>query len=395
MKPDILSLGIKAGFKTAKRGDVCRLEKGGFEMLIGLPKEIKNNEFRVGLIPTSVSELVKSGHQVLVQSGAGAGIGAADAAYQAAGAMISPTAEQVFQDAEMIVKVKEPQKQEWAQLSSHQILFTYLHLAADVAQTQGLMRSGCTAIAYETITDDAGGLPLLAPMSEVAGRLSAIEGAAHLKAVNGGRGLLVSGVPGTEAAKIVVIGGGVVGTNAAKMAVGLGADVTIFDRSLVRLRALSDIFGASVATRYSTHEALAEAVREADIIIGAVLIPGASAPKLVSKAQLKEMKSGAVIVDVAIDQGGCFETSRPTTHEEPTYVIDDVVHYCVANMPGAVPLTSSQALNNATLPFVLALANKGLAALDSDPHLANGLNVRGGKLMHPAVIDALGSLSAA
>ena len=349
-------------------------------MLIGLPKEIKNNEFRVGLIPTSVSELVKSGHQVLVQSGAGAGIGAADAAYQAAGAMISPTAEQVFQDAEMIVKVKEPQKQEWAQLSSHQILFTYLHLAADVAQTQGLMRSGCTAIAYETITDDAGGLPLLAPMSEVAGRLSAIEGAAHLKAVNGGRGLLVSGVPGTEAAK---------------MAVGLGADVTIFDRSLVRLRALSDIFGASVATRYSTHEALAEAVREADIIIGAVLIPGASAPKLVSKAQLKEMKSGAVIVDVAIDQGGCFETSRPTTHEEPTYVIDDVVHYCVANMPGAVPLTSSQALNNATLPFVLALANKGLAALDSDPHLANGLNVRGGKLMHPAVIDALGSLSAA
>ena len=364
-------------------------------MLIGLPKEIKNNEFRVGLIPTSVSELVKLGHQVLVQSGAGAGIGAADEAYQAAGAMISPTAEQVFQDAEMIVKVKEPQKQEWAQLSPNQILFTYLHLAADIAQTQGLVRSGCTAIAYETITDDAGGLPLLAPMSEVAGRLSAIDGAAHLKAVNGGRGLLVSGVPGTEAAKIVVIGGGVVGTNAAKMAVGLGADVTIFDRSLVRLRALSDIFGASVATRYSTHEALAEAVREADIVIGAVLIPGASAPKLVSKAQLKEMKSGAVIVDVAIDQGGCFETSRPTTHEEPTYVIDDVVHYCVANMPGAVPLTSSQALNNATLPFVLALANKGLAALDSDPHLANGLNVRGGKLMHPAVIDALGSLSAA
>ena len=364
-------------------------------MLIGLPKEIKNNEFRVGLIPTSVAELVKSGHQVLVQTGAGAGIGAGDEAYQAAGAMISPTAEQIFQDAEMIVKVKEPQEQEWAQLSPHQILFTYLHLAADMSQTQGLMRSGCTAIAYETITDDAGGLPLLAPMSEVAGRLSAIEGAAHLKAVNGGRGLLVSGVPGTEAAKIVVIGGGVVGTNAAKMAVGLGADVTIFDRSVPRLRALSDIFGTSVATRYSTHEALAEAVRGADIVIGAVLIPGASAPKLVSKSQLKEMKPGAVIVDVAIDQGGCFETSRPTTHEDPTYIIDDVVHYCVANMPGAVPLTSSQALNNATLPFVLALANNGLAALDNDPHLANGLNVRGGKLMHPAVIDALGSLSAA
>ncbi len=364
-------------------------------MLIGLPKEIKNNEFRVGLIPTSVLELVKSGHQVLVQSGAGAGIGATDDAYQAAGAMISPTAEQVFQNAEMIVKVKEPQKEEWVQLSPNQILFTYLHLAADMAQTQGLMRSGCTAIAYETITDDSKGLPLLAPMSEVAGRLSAIEGVAHLKAVNGGRGLLVSGVPGTEAAKIVVIGGGVVGKNAAKMAVGLGADVTIFDRSLPCLRALSDIFGTSVATRYSSHVALAEALREADIVIGAVLIPGASAPKLVSKAQLKEMKSGAVIVDVAIDQGGCFETSRPTTHEKPTYIVNDVVHYCVANMPGAVPLTSSQALNNATLPFVLSLANNGIAALDKDPHLANGLNVRGGKLMHPAVIDALGTLSTA
>ena len=364
-------------------------------MLIGLPKEIKNNEFRVGLVPSSVAELVKAGHQVMVQSGAGAGIGAGDDAYQAAGAIISPTAEQVFCDAEMIVKVKEPQKQEWEQLSANQILFTYLHLAADAAQTQGLMRSGCTAIAYETITDAGGGLPLLAPMSEVAGRLSVIEGAAHLKAMNGGRGLLVSGVPGTEAARIVVIGGGVVGTNAAKMAAGLGADVTIFDRSLPRLRALSDIFGASVATRFSTHEGLAAAVREADMVIGAVLIPGASAPKLVSKAQLKEMKPGSVIVDVAIDQGGCFETSRPTTHENPTYIIDDVVHYCVANMPGAVPLTSSIALNNATLPFVMALANHGLAALERDSHLANGLNVRGGKLVHPAVIEALGNLSAA
>ena len=364
-------------------------------MLIGLPKEIKNNEFRVGLIPSSVAELVKSGHQVMVQTGAGSGIGAADEAYQRAGAIISPTAEQVFHDAEMIVKVKEPQKQEWEQLSPNQILFTYLHLAADIDQTQGLMRSGCTAIAYETITDATGGLPLLAPMSEVAGRLSVIEGAAQLKAINGGRGLLVSGVPGTEAAKIVVIGGGVVGTNAAKMAVGLGAEVTIFDRSLPRLRALSDIFGASVATRFSTHDGLAAAVREADIVIGAVLIPGASAPKLVTKAQLKEMKPGSVIVDVAIDQGGCFETATPTTHEEPTYIIDDVVHYCVANMPGAVPLTSSQALNNATLPFVMALANNGLAALEQDPHLANGLNVQAGKIMHPAVIEALGSLSAA
>ena len=364
-------------------------------MKVGIPSEIKAQESRVGLTPQSVQQLTNHGHEVLVENNAGFGAGFENADYEKAGANIASSAADVFNDSDMIVKVKEPQKQEWEQLSPNQILFTYLHLAADIDQTQGLMRSGCTAIAYETITDATGGLPLLAPMSEVAGRLSVIEGAAQLKAINGGRGLLVSGVPGTEAAKIVVIGGGVVGTNAAKMAVGLGAEVTIFDRSLPRLRALSDIFGASVATRFSTHDGLAAAVREADIVIGAVLVPGASAPKLVTKAQLKEMKPGSVIVDVAIDQGGCFETATPTTHEEPTYIIDDVVHYCVANMPGAVPLTSSQALNNATLPFVMALANNGLAALEQDPHLANGLNVQAGKIMHPAVVEALGSLSAA
>ncbi len=364
-------------------------------MIIGVPKEIKVNENRVGLIPSSVAELAQKGHQLLVQSGAGAGIGASDHDYQVAGAAISSSAEQVFAQSDMIVKVKEPQKQEWEQLRASQILFTYLHLAADTQQALGLMKSGCTAIAYETITDATGGLPLLAPMSEVAGRLAVIEGAAHLKAGNGGRGVLVSGVPGCAPAHIVVIGGGVVGTNAAKMAVGLGAQVTVFDRSLPRLRYLSDIFGPSVTTCYATAEALAAGVRAADMVIGAVLIPGASAPKLVSRAQLAGMRPGAVIVDVAIDQGGCFETSRATTHEQPTYVVDGIVHYCVANMPGAVPLTSSQALNNATLPFIMALARDGMAALKADNHLANGLNVQAGKIVHPAVSDALGQLSAA
>ena len=358
-------------------------------MLVGVPKEIKVRESRVGLVPNSVAELVGRGHRVMVETGAGAGIGADDAAYKAAGAEIADSAADVFAAAEMIVKVKEPQPSEWVQLSADQILFTYLHLAADIPQTRGLMQSGCTAIAYETITDDAGGLPLLAPMSEVAGRLAVIEGASNLKASAGGRGLLISGVPGTSPAEVVVIGGGVVGTNAAKMAVGLGARVTVLDRSVPRLRQLDDIFGSAITTRYSSRAIIEDVCREADMVIGAVLIPGASAPKLISRDFLSSMKPGSVLVDVAIDQGGCFETSRPTTHDDPTYVVDGVVHYCVANMPGSVPLTSSEALNNATLPHVLALADHGVAALERDPHLANGLNVRGGEVTYDAVLNAL------
>ena len=364
-------------------------------MLVGVPQEIKVREARVGLVPNSVAELTGRGHKVLVETNAGAGIGADDDTYRAAGAEIAPDAKTVFDRAEMIVKVKEPQPGEWVQLSADQILFTYLHLAADPAQTRGLMESGCTAIAYETITDDQGGLPLLAPMSEVAGRLAVIEGAAYLKASAGGRGLLISGVPGTSPADVVVVGGGVVGVNAAKMAVGLGACVTVLDRSVPRLRYLSDIFGNSITTRYSSRAILEEVCRNADMVIGAVLIPGASAPKLISKAFLSEMKPGSVLVDVAIDQGGCFETSKATTHDDPTYIVDNVVHYCVANMPGSVPLTSSEALNNATLPHVLALADRGLSALDQDPHLMNGLNVRDGKITYQAVIDALGERPAA
>ena len=358
-------------------------------MLVGVPKEIKVRESRVGLVPNSVIELIGRGHEVLVETGAGAGIGASDDAYHAAGARIADSAATVFEAAEMIVKVKEPQPEEWVRLSTDQILFTYLHLAADIPQTHGLMASGCTAIAYETITDNAGGLPLLAPMSEVAGRLSVIEGAANLKTSAGGRGLLISGVPGTSPAEVVVIGGGVVGTNAAKMAVGLGARVTILDRSVARLRQLDDLFGSAVTTRYSSKTIVEEVCRDADMVIGAVLIPGASAPKLISKSFLSEMKPGSVLVDVAIDQGGCFETSRPTTHDDPTYIVDGVVHYCVANMPGSVPLTSSEALNNATLPHVLALAEHGVGALERDPHLANGLNVRGGEVTYDAVLDAI------
>ena len=358
-------------------------------MLIGVPKEIKTREFRVGLVPASVAELTQCGHRVMVETGAGMGIGADDTEYESVGATIVPSASDIFAKAQMIVKVKEPQPTEWIQLSENHILFTYLHLAADPEQAHGLARSGCTAIAYETITDDHGGLPLLSPMSEVAGRLAVIEGASHLKSNSGGRGVLISGVPGTQPAKVVIIGGGVVGMNAAKMAIGLGAQVTVLDRSLPRLRYLADIFGSSIITRYSSNAALTASVQSADMVIGAVLVPGAAAPKLITRAQLGDMQKGAVLVDVAIDQGGCFETSRPTTHDDPSYIIDDIVHYCVTNMPGSVPRTSSEALNNATLPHVLALAEKGRNALNDNPHLANGLNVADGKIVYKAVLDAL------
>ena len=359
-------------------------------MRIGVPTEIKNREFRVGLVPDSVKELTARGHSVLVQSGAGAVIGSDDDAYRAVGAEIAPDAASVFANSEMIVKVKEPQEVEWKMLRSDQILFTYLHLAPDTAQTIGLMESGCTAIAYETVTDAHGGLPLLAPMSEVAGRLSIIEGGYFLKKTGGGRGLLLSGVPGTDPANVVVIGGGVVGTNAAKLAVGIGANVTILDRSVPRLRYLDDVFNGTLTTKFSTGKAIEDALATADLVVGAVLIPGAAAPRLVRREHLGMMRPGAVLCDVAIDQGGCFETSRATTHEDPVYDVDGIVHYCVANMPGSVPLTSSHALNNATLPFTLALADKGLKALDENPHLMEGLNVKDGKIVHPAVIEALG-----
>ena len=359
-------------------------------MRIGVPKEIKNNEFRVGVTPGSAREYVARGHEVYVETNAGAGIGAEDSVYEAAGAKILSTAKEVFDIAEMVVKVKEPQPSEWAQLREGQILYTYLHLAPDPAQTKGLIESGCTAVAYETVTDNDGALPLLAPMSEVAGRLAIQCAATALQRPNGGRGILMGGVPGVLPAKVVVIGGGVVGTHAAKMAVGLGADVTILDRSLPRMRELDDIFGNTAKTRYSTVEALEEECLAADAVIGAVLIPGAAAPKLVSREMLSRMKPGSVLVDVAIDQGGCFETSKATTHSDPTYVVDGVVHYCVANMPGAVPLTSSHALNNATLPFGLALASKGLDAIAENKHLQNGLNVHKGHITNQAVADALG-----
>jgi len=358
-------------------------------VLVGVPSEIKTHEYRVGLTPASVREYVQRGHEVLVQSGAGAGIGASDDTYRQAGADIAKTAAEVFKSADMVVKVKEPQLEECAQLREGQILFTYLHLAPDPQQTAALVKSGCTAVAYETVTDEKGGLPLLAPMSEVAGRLAIEAAGVALKRPAGGRGLLIGGVPGVPAGRVVVIGGGVVGLHAARMAVGLGAEVTILDRSLPRLREIDDLFEGRVRTLYSTSEALDNEVAAADVVIGAVLVPGASAPKLVSRAKLKAMKPGAVIVDVAIDQGGCFETSHATTHAEPTYVVDGVIHYCVANMPGAVPVTSSHALNNATLPFGLALASSGLNALLANPHLRNGLNVHKGKVTYKAVADSL------
>ncbi len=361
-------------------------------MRVGVPKEIKVHEYRVGLTPASVREYVAMGHEVLVEAQAGAGIAAADDDYRAAGARIVATAPEVFAAAEMIVKVKEPQPSEWRQLRADQILFTYLHLASDLEQTRGLIASGCTAIAYETVTDAQGGLPLLVPMSEVAGRLSIEAAALALRRHTGGRGLLLGGVPGVAPARVVIIGGGTVGIHAARMAVGLGAETTILDRSLPRLRVLDEVFGGRVRTRYSHAEAIEHELRAADVVIGAVLVPGAKAPRIVTHPMLALMKPGTVIVDVAIDQGGCFETSRPTTHADPTYVVDGIIHYCVANMPGAVPLTSSHALNHATLPFGLRLAAKGLAALDEDPHLRAGLNVQRGRLVHPAVIESLGPL---
>lgn len=359
-------------------------------MRIGIPAEIKSDEFRVGLVPGSVRELVARGHDVIVQSGAGNGIFVDDAAYERSGARIADNAEDVFRTADMIVKVKEPQPAEWKRLRPDQILFTYLHLAPDPAQAIGLMESGVAAIAYETVTDANGGLPLLAPMSEVAGRLSIEAAAMALRRPAGGRGVLLGGVPGVKPAKVVVLGGGVVGTHAARMAVGLGADVSIIDKSLPRLRQLDELFQGRVTTLASTMAIIENEVLAADVVIGAVLVPGASAPKLVTRAMLKHMKKGAVLVDVAIDQGGCFETSKPTTHAHPTFEVDGVIHYCVANMPGAVPVTSAQALNNATLPFVIKLADKGLAAFDRDPHLAAGLNVRDGRIAHPAVAASLG-----
>jgi alanine dehydrogenase len=359
-------------------------------MRVGCPKEIKNHEYRVGLTPGSVREYVAHGHEVIIETKAGAGIGAEDDAYRAAGAKVAASAKDVFEKSDMIVKVKEPQPSEWAQLRDGQILYTYLHLAPDPEQTKGLLGSGVTAVAYETVTDDRGGLPLLAPMSEVAGRLAIQAGATSLQKANGGRGILLGGVPGVLPAKVTVIGGGVVGLHAARMAVGLGADVTILDRSIPRLRQLDDIFGGRVHTRFSTIDALEEEVFSADLVIGAVLIPGAAAPKLVTREMLSGMKKGAVIVDVAIDQGGCFETSHATTHSDPTYEVDGVVHYCVANMPGAVPVTSAHALNNATLFYGLQLADRGLKAIAEDRHLRAGLNVHKGRVTNKAVAEALG-----
>ncbi len=360
-------------------------------MKIGVPKEIKIHEYRVGLVPAGVRELVDAGHQVLVQTGAGAGIGFEDAHYQAAGASIAVHAENVFAASELVVKVKEPQLTECKMLHNGQALFTYLHLAADRDQAEALITSGATAIAYETVTAADGSLPLLTPMSEVAGRMSVQVGANCLQKANGGFGVLLGGVPGVAPAKVVVLGGGVSGTHAVEMAVGLRADVTVVDRSVKRLRELSSIFGSQLKTVYSTAHAIEELVRDADLVIGAVLIAGAAAPKLVTRAMVKSMKPGAVLVDIAIDQGGCFETSRPTTHAEPTYVLDGVIHYCVTNMPGAVPRTSTFALTNATLPYVKALADHGWrTAIAQDAGLARGLNVHAGELTHEAVASALG-----
>ncbi|MFT7289174.1 MAG: alanine dehydrogenase [Halieaceae bacterium] len=360
-------------------------------VLIGVPREIKNHEYRIGLTPAGVTELVHHGHAVLLESDGGADIGFDNDQYEAAGAEIVDTADEIFLRADMIVKVKEPQPEECRKLRPGQLLFTYLHLAPDPRQTELLLASGASCIAYETVTSAQGGLPLLAPMSEVAGRMAIQAGCHSLEKAQGGSGTLLGGVPGVEPAKVLVLGGGVVGVNAARMAVGLGADVTIVDRSITRLKELDTLFEGRMKTLYSTRDAIERHALEADLVVGAVLIPGAAAPKLITREQVARMKKGSVLVDVAIDQGGCFETSHATTHAEPVYIVDDVVHYCVANMPGGVARTSTLALTNATLPYVLDLANKGLqAALEEDRYLRDGLNVHAGQITHPAVANALG-----
>jgi alanine dehydrogenase len=359
-------------------------------MRIGVPKEIKNHEYRVGLTPASVAELTAAGHEVVVETLAGSGIDCPDHTYTKAGAKILHSAAEVFAASDMIVKVKEPQPQEIALLEPRHILFTYLHLAADKPQAEGLMKSGATCIAYETVTSRSGALPLLKPMSEVAGRMSVQVGAHYLEKEQGGRGVLLGGVPGVAPAKVAILGGGVAGVNAAQMATGLRADVTIYDINNDRLAELDMFFSSQIKTAYASRAAIARAVEEAELVIGAVLVPGAAAPKLVTREMLKTMKRGSVLVDIAIDQGGCFETSHPTTHADPVFVVDGVIHYCVANMPGAVARTSAFALNNATLPFALKIANLGAEeAMASDPHLANGLNVSDGKIRHQAVAEAL------
>lgn len=360
-------------------------------MKIGCPKEIKPQEFRVGMTPSTAGEAVRHGHKVIIETGAGVGAGFADADYKAMGVGVVDTAQEVFATADMIVKVKEPQAAERKQLREGQVLFTYLHLAPDPDQTRDLMESGATCIAYETVTDADGGLPLLAPMSEVAGRLSPQVGAWTLQKANGGRGVLLGGVPGVGPGKVVVIGGGVVGTHAARVAAGMGADVTVLDKSLPRLRYLDDVFSSQFRNRYASAAATAELIADADLVVGAVLIPGAAAPKLVTRDQLGTMKPGAAIVDVAIDQGGCFETSKATTHDDPIYEVDGIMHYCVANMPGAVARTSTIALTNATMPYLLELADKGWRqACQDDPHLLEGLNVHAGQITYYAVGKALG-----
>jgi len=359
-------------------------------MLIGVPKEIKNLEYRVGLVPSSVRELVAHGHKVIIQKGAGEKIGFDDHNYAQVGAQIAERAEEIYTHADMIIKVKEPQLNECKMMRENQILFAYLHLAPDPVQAKALIASGCVAIAYETVTDKHGGLPLLAPMSEVAGRMAIQAGATSLEIKNGGRGILLGGVPGVAPAKVVVIGGGVAGMNAVRVAIGMGAHVVVIDKSLEKLYQLDLQFGSKITTVFSNRDAIEEHVLTADLVIGAVLIPGASAPRLVTKQMLSRMRNGSVIVDLSIDQGGCFETSKPTTHENPTYIIDGVVHYCVVNMPGAVPRTSTFALNNATLPFSLALASAGYKkAMQKNAHLLKGLNICNGKVTYQAVADAL------
>ncbi|WP_299494450.1 alanine dehydrogenase [uncultured Shewanella sp.] len=359
-------------------------------MIIGVPKEIKNHEYRVGMVPSSVHELKLKGHDVFIETNAGVGVGFSDQDYLDVGAIILSTAKEIFDTADMIVKVKEPQAIERAMLKPDQLLFTYLHLAPDLPQTKDLIDSQAVCIAYETVTDDRGTLPLLAPMSEVAGRMSIQAGAMALEKSRGGRGMLLGGVPGVEPAKVVIIGGGMVGTNAAQMAVGLGADVVVLDRNIDTLRRLNVQFDNKIKAIYSTASAIEKYVLEADLVIGGVLVPGAAAPKLVTRDHIKRMKTGSAIVDVAIDQGGCIETSHATTHEDPTYIVDDIVHYCVANMPGAVARTSTFALNNATLPYIIKLADLGYKkALQQDKHLRNGLNVMHGKITCVEVAEAL------